>query len=90
MGVASKGRGSTALNLPRLPVLLGIAAVAATLAGCAEAPVVPPPAAPHPIVGFGIDRDATHASRFDRPSRADGFVFTPRFDSFMWIARRHH
>ncbi|MGD0528678.1 MAG: hypothetical protein ABSE49_26315 [Polyangiaceae bacterium] len=78
------------MNLPRLPVLFGVAAIAATLAGCAEAPVVPPQAAPHPIVGFGIDREATRPSRNDAPSRADRFVFVPRFDSFMWIARRHH
>jgi hypothetical protein len=78
------------MHLPRLPVALGVVALLGTLAGCAEAPVVPAVAAPHPIVGFGIDREAARPSRFDTPSRLDRFVFTPRFDSFMWIARRHH
>jgi hypothetical protein len=83
------------MSLPRLPLVLGIAALLGTVVGCAEAPIVPAAAAPHPIVGFGIDRDMARPSRsesrfesrFDRPSR---FEFTPRFDTMMWIARRHH
>jgi hypothetical protein len=68
------------MNHRRLPLVLGLAALLGTLAGCADTPRAAV-ASPHALVDFAISRD-TVTPRFAE-MHMSRFEFVPRSESFQ-------